>query len=667
MQLKHPHLIHPNYRPDIDGLRAVAVMAVVGYHAFPGMIQGGFIGVDIFFVISGYLISTIIFSSLERDRFSLAEFYVRRIRRIFPALVFVLLAVFIFGWYVLLSDEFAQLGKHMAGGAGFVSNFILWNESGYFDREAVTKPLLHLWSLGIEEQFYIFWPLLLAFVWKRRHWSFLQITTLIAVASFAANIYLIYTDPVGSFYSPISRFWELMVGGALAYMVLHRPQMISRFRNVRSLLGFTLIGVALVLLEKTSAFPGWWALLPAMGAFFIISAGPNAWLNKKLLSGRVMLWIGLISYPLYLWHWPLLSFADILGNGVVPRDFRIAAVLFSVLLAWLTYRFIESPLRSGHRKIPVTSGLLLIMSGVVIIGLLGYKGVITPRNDNVALANIIEATKDWQYPGDSEPYDPGVSGTYIYKSKRSDITLFIGDSHVEQYAARVSSTVHSQPLLSNSAVFVTDGGCVFIPGVLEDSPVHRQCSAVKDYAFKLAYSDKVETVVIGGAWDSYLYYLNSDKEDLSSPAGYHYYFLDHGDKISLRGGHGVQLALNSLEEQLRALSKIKKVYLLLDNPSGANYDPHKFFSGSRLRGYVVNNHISETVLADPKQVAIREVLLRMADRLGIDVIDPVPLLCRNSLCLRARDGQPVYKDGSHLRASFVRDNATYIDRSLLEH
>jgi peptidoglycan/LPS O-acetylase OafA/YrhL len=181
------HLTHPKYRPDIDGLRAVAVLAVVLFHAFPGLIRGGFIGVDIFFVISGYLISTIIFENLDRGSFSFREFYVRRIKRIFPALIVVLLACFAFGWFALLADEFNQLGKHIAAGAGFVSNIVLWGEAGYFDNSAETKPLLHLWSLGIEEQFYIVWPLLLWFAWKRK-FNLLTIAVLIAIISLALNI-----------------------------------------------------------------------------------------------------------------------------------------------------------------------------------------------------------------------------------------------------------------------------------------------------------------------------------------------------------------------------------------------------------------------------------------------------------------------------------------------
>jgi len=158
----------PRYRPDVDGLRAIAVLAVVGYHAFPDLVPGGFVGVDVFFVVSGYLITGLILGSLERGRFSFAEFYARRVKRIFPALIAVLLSCGALGWFVLLPDEYRQLGKHVAAGAGFVSNFMLWREADYFDVLSDLKPLLHLWSLGIEEQFYIVWPILLYAFWRRR-------------------------------------------------------------------------------------------------------------------------------------------------------------------------------------------------------------------------------------------------------------------------------------------------------------------------------------------------------------------------------------------------------------------------------------------------------------------------------------------------------------------
>lgn len=223
----HNHLTHPKYRADIDGLRAIAILSVVGFHAFPNWVKGGFIGVDVFFVISGYLISTIIIGSLERDSFNFVEFYSRRIKRIFPALLLVLIASFALGWFVLLADEYKQLGKHIAGGAGFISNFLFWNESGYFDNAAETKPLLHLWSLGIEEQFYIFWPLLLWFVWKKR-FNLLTIAITVAIVSFALNIVKVRSDTVAAFYSPQTRFWELMAGSILAYMTLHKQNLFPK-------------------------------------------------------------------------------------------------------------------------------------------------------------------------------------------------------------------------------------------------------------------------------------------------------------------------------------------------------------------------------------------------------------------------------------------------------
>src|SRR5262249_5222476 len=214
-------LSHPKYRPDIDGLRAIAVLSVVAFHAFPSWVTGGFIGVDVFFVISGFLISTIIFENLDRGTFSFAEFYARRIKRIFPALLLVLIASYAFGWFALLADEYKQLGKHIAAGAGFVSNIVSWNEAGYFDNSAETKPLLHLWSLGIEEQFYIVWPLLLWLAWKRK-FNLLTITILVAVVSFYLNAKGIKEDAVATFYSPQTRFWELFCGSLLAWFPVYK-------------------------------------------------------------------------------------------------------------------------------------------------------------------------------------------------------------------------------------------------------------------------------------------------------------------------------------------------------------------------------------------------------------------------------------------------------------
>ncbi len=280
---------------------------MVLFHAFPGLIRGGFIGVDIFFVISGYLISTIIFENLDRGSFSFREFYVRRIKRIFPALIVVLLACFAFGWFALLADEFNQLGKHIAAGAGFVSNIVLWGEAGYFDNSAETKPLLHLWSLGIEEQFYIVWPLLLWFAWKRK-FNLLTIAVLIAIISLALNIKGIKKDAVATFYSPQTRFWELLFGSVLAWFSLYKKGAFAHIKdnidaflasviyrdkqesngqtlaNVLSFLGLLLLIYGLWRIKKTLDFPGKWALVPVLGATLIIAAGAKAWANRDLPS-----------------------------------------------------------------------------------------------------------------------------------------------------------------------------------------------------------------------------------------------------------------------------------------------------------------------------------------------------------------------------------------------
>lgn len=356
------------YRPDIDGLRAIAVLLVVGFHAFPTKIPGGFIGVDIFFVISGFLISIIIFESLEKKNFSIIEFYVRRTCRIFPALFAVMLTTIISGTILFLPDELKQLGKHIAGGATFVSNFILWRESGYFDTAADTKTMLHLWSLAIEEQFYIFWPLLLALCWKNK-WNFLKITLLIAFISFSIGIYLTTNNRTAAFYSPVARFWELMIGGTLAYASLHQTSFLKKYKDTQSITGIALLFIGIGLITRTSSFPGWWALLPTLGAFLIISAGPVAWVNKNILSTPPLVWIGLISYPLYLWHWPLLSFARIIESGLPSRELRAFAVLLSMALAFLTYKFLEKPIRTGGGLRTKSVALSILVASVGAFGL----------------------------------------------------------------------------------------------------------------------------------------------------------------------------------------------------------------------------------------------------------------------------------------------------------
>lgn len=641
---------HPKYRPDIDGLRAVAILAVVGYHAFPSAVSGGFIGVDIFFVISGFLISSIIFDSLETNNFSFSGFYARRIRRLFPALVLVLGACWLFGWYVLLPDEFIQLGKHLAAGIGFISNFILLNEVGYFDNAAETKPLLHLWSLGIEEQFYIFWPLLLGLVW-RSNVNFLLVTLLIAIVSFLVNISfsLPYPSP-SAFYSPFSRFWELMVGGLLAYIVLHKKHWLAMSQmhdNLRAISGCLLIALAITMIGREDVFPGWLALMPTAGTFLLISS-PAAWLNRKILSRPAIIFIGLISYPLYLWHWVLLSYSNILGyTGIKPR---LIAVGLSLMLAWITYEFLEKPTRERDKTYSLYT-LITIALVLLGIGALTYSGVIPPRNNTPGIVKAADAVSDWDYPAGFNPGHIEKIPVFI-KNGTKDKVLFIGDSHIEQYAPGIVKLIDSDPANTKTAIFATSGGCPPIPNVYEDHL--PECSAdFRGTIIRYALSNDIESVVIGASWSNLI------KKQKSEAGQHRYYYLLNGEKKYF-DNEGIPYALQQLETLLGSISKHKPVYLVIDNPNGPEYDPKTFFSGTRLTGISDNTvYFRKYGIAQRK---LRDLMIKMADRAGAMVIDPVNHFCIDNLCRTTLDdGTPIYKDAGHIRPFYVKEHIKFMD------
>lgn len=357
------------YRADIDGLRAVSILAVVWYHAFPGLVPGGFVGVDIFFVISGFLITRIIERELSLDSFSILAFYRRRIRRIFPALIVVLAATYVAGWIVLLPRDFELLGTSIAGGAGFFANLVQLGRQDYFAADASTNPLLHLWSLGIEEQFYILWPILLI-VLKGRRFDTIVIAAL-AAASMAANLWLVADHEAVAFYSPVTRAWELFAGALLARS---RARDTACFRGIsddlKATAGLLLIVIAIALLDTSSRYPGWNALMPVLGAVLLLDA-PGSMLNRRFLSHRGMVFIGLVSYPLYLWHWPILSYLGILRAGV-PTFLEIdLAVGASFALACGTYYFVEKPIRNRRYAV---AGLCTAMVSVAAVGLLTVFG-----------------------------------------------------------------------------------------------------------------------------------------------------------------------------------------------------------------------------------------------------------------------------------------------------
>ena len=341
-------------------------MLVLNFHAFPDAMPGGFIGVDVFFVISGFLITGIITRELELGRFSLVEFYNRRIRRIFPALIVVLCATLALGWFWMLPQAFAQLGSDSFASAAFLANIALLLQSGYFDVESAKKPLLHLWSLGIEEQFYLFWPLLLMLA-ARLRMSIMAMAAMLGIASFLLNVALIGSNPIATFYLPFTRAFELLAGAVLACGWINVNQS-SAASNWRAWIGVALIAVAAVILDSHRAFPGWWAVLPVAGSALLLSA-PAAWVNRVVLASPPLVWIGLISYPLYLWHWPLLVFGGIIKFGPLTLLERELILLASALLAWATYRFVEIPFRFG---LPSRRKMFSLGAGMAMVAVAGF-------------------------------------------------------------------------------------------------------------------------------------------------------------------------------------------------------------------------------------------------------------------------------------------------------
>lgn len=642
-----PARLHANYRPDIDGLRAVAVLAVLIFHGFPKILPGGFIGVDIFFVISGYLISGIIFSALEKNQFTFRNFYARRVRRIFPALLTVLMACLAFGWWILLPNEFAALGKHILGGTGFSSNFVLWREAGYFDVAAKSKPLLHLWSLGIEEQFYLLWPFLLWAAWRARH-RFLWLVVPLFLISFGWNLWTARAGEIGAYYSPLTRFWELWLGALLAWRAQHGKNLSPR-ADTQSILGAVLIAAGLIVISKDLAFPSFWALLPVCGAALIIAAGPRGVINRALAQPFAVR-VGLISYPLYLWHWPLLSFGFILA-GKMSDLVRLGLLFASFALAVFTYYFIERPLRfeMKHAVRWLAAGAIL----AAILGCAAWQNKIPPRHDDARTAQIVTAARDWEYMSDLfETFEIRGQSFYRFGSGEKQI-LFWGDSHLEQYAPRLQQTL---AVHKTAAIFATRGGCSPIRNVFDDQ--HPECPQNMQSGAELAARADVPRVVIAACWNCF--FIDGTRAD----AKYKFYYDDGSKKIFFTDG-GDRLALAQLERQLRDLARQKEVYLVLDNPSGDAFDPVNFFHGSRLVKFEITAAPPPFHLS-PDMIALRQKLRAIAQRAGAHVIDPADYLCHNDLCLVADEaGAPIYKDRDHLRASYARKYARFIDKTVM--
>ena len=425
------------YRPDIDGLRAIAVLGVVFYHADLGF-PGGYVGVDVFFVISGYLITSLILKELKSGHFSMLNFWERRARRILPALAVLVAVVLAVGWFVMLPADYETLGKQTIALVFFSSNIKFWMESGYFDSLASEKPLLHTWSLSLEEQFYLVIPIVLGLLFKlRRSGWVVPVLGGICLASFALSIFWVEHQREAAFYLLPARAWELGLGSIVAFCV---PVSRAWVRNGMAWLGLLGILCPFFFYSSQTSFPGLAALPPVVGAALLIWSGmvfeknSSAPFLNRVLAVRPFVWIGLISYSLYLWHWPIFAFTKYFWNSTPSPLINSLLAAASFFLAWLSYRFVEQPFRS--REIIRSRGQVFWLSGAAVsvlllaaFGLWAGKGF--PKRLPEDAVKFAEGKNDWstQFGGDTRAED--IPDRLVrFGAEGGEVEVFVwGDSH----------------------------------------------------------------------------------------------------------------------------------------------------------------------------------------------------------------------------------------------
>ena len=688
------------YRPDIDGLRAIAVISVVLYHAFPGNICGsGFVGVDIFFVISGFLISSIIYRGMERRikgtgtarPFSFIDFYSRRVRRIFPSLIVCLAVFLVLGWFILLPDEYSLFGKHAAGASAYVSNFILWSETGsYFQVSSQTKPLLHLWSLGIEEQFYLIWPLVL-FIAYKLNFNIFTLALVGALASFGFELRSVHDNPTAAFYSPFLRFWELMAGSLLAWLKLYKGEMFTGIANkagpylsavlqrdssksdsvrlcgnILSVIGLVLILTAVFALDS-KGFPGYKALLPVMGAVLMIAAGKDAFLNRYLLSNRVMVWFGLISYPLYIWHWPFLSFSWIVGGELPQLKVRIGCVVLAVIMSAVTYYFIEPRLRWGCYGGYKAAGLLSVM---VIIGVAGYSierhDGYTARMDDPEQLRIDAINKrldddnnrclklfpDWKTLSDENQ-------CRFQRSPGKTTIALIGDSHSDHlYKGLLSQTEADEGIV----VFPASGAVPLIG--LHSMPKTRSNTdhlISEGFRYILSHDNIKKVVLSHHPWVSW-----HDVVDNQNPENHDFNKIIHDGFV----------------RTYAALTKAgKEIFVVLDNPPYYENERWTKCQASAVRRPVAipdflsskNTKICSVRQSERDDREKIENWSRIAHETAagynnIHFIDLAEVFCRNGICsMLDSKGNMLYRDTNHLNTRGSLYAAPFIIRELRKY
>jgi peptidoglycan/LPS O-acetylase OafA/YrhL len=660
---------HASYRPDIDGLRAVAVLLVVIHHVAPTLLPGGFIGVDVFFVISGFLITGILDASMQAGTFRYVDFVWRRCRRIVPALATVLAATLLIGLCILTGPELVNLSRHLIAGSLSASNVLLWHEVGYFDSAAVTKPLLHLWSLGVEEQFYLLWPLFLIVLPLQRRIRILGVA-LVVMLSLMLSENLAYSDPSHAFYLLHSRAWELGAGGLLALILPVLQTRLGRSKHgtdyVRDIASFS--GAAILLGSACThkaggAWPGVAALTPVLGTTLLIGAGPRAIINRSLLSLSVARWLGQRSYPLYLWHWPPLAFLHILASerGFSSATVNVSAVLLmfvAVALAHLTFVAIEQPAQRRAAQVFRDRVISLVnlrpygiaFGSLVVIGFVVMQLHGLPQRYSTQGADATVVLRDAS-PDSITAYreiatrcklnDAGTA-TWCWRIAGTGrgVAVF-GDSHAEVIFAGLAAQRSGVPM------FLTGRkGCA---PVLNVQPIADRLAEICRKAMALAHdaivSDtSISTVLLVSRGPSYLSGAAFGIDSLK-PVVPLAVFAYPADTIALAHAYesGIERSIRSL------LAANKRVILVLDVPE-LGFQPDECLIGRPFGLRRVRTPCALTLaVVNQRNAGYRALVAQLQTRIpALEVIDASVPLCNASACNATRGGRLLYSDGNHL-------------------
>lgn len=625
------------YRTDIDGLRGIAVIAVVLFHlGVPGF-TGGFAGVDVFFVISGFLITSLIHPDIAAGRFSFAAFYERRIRRLLPALLTVTALSLLAGVLLLERHDLRYLHQSVIATTLFSANFLFWKTTGYFDSAADTRPLLHAWSLSVEEQFYIVFPVLLLlavrYLPRQAYWLVLAA----AAASFTASALLTAGAPTAAYYLPVFRTWELLMGALLALRPLPAP-LSALQRNALAFIGVILLGYSLFAFTRETSFPGASALVPCAGTVLLIIAGMNGGSGvSRLLSLRPLAFIGLISYSLYLWHWPLLVYAKYLAIRELTALETAALLVVSLLAAAASWRYIERPFRGARGLLSRTAlfraaamaSLLLIAAAVA-----GYRGsgIDLARQREAGSARVLQHQHCMNREA-SRMLDGDFCVLGAEDGTRPSFLLW-GDSHAGALAPAIEGLARRK---GRAGLLIGQAGCLPLLDVERHDRRDLPCREFTEAAARiLEQNPEIRTVLLVARWAAY-----AGGARLEDPSG-------TAARIAREGpGDNARVLREGLERTLRFLAQQNREVVLVTEAPDVGWDVPTAMARSLAFGRSMPESPSlETHRA--RQKGIMDMLQDVSRRHSLRVVDLSPTLCPRGACLIERSGRSLYLDSNHL-------------------